>query len=139
MKGQISLEFLLLMSAFISFLLLFTPLISKTFFSGIYALDSVKAKNFSDSFIVSARELNSMSNDSKITLNAKPLLKWKISYKNKKLNVVVLLEKYNKQKTFVSEPLNTIPFSEINLNEKTVFVLTKTEKGILVKSNKNFN
>ncbi|MBU2100347.1 hypothetical protein KKG83_01810 [Candidatus Micrarchaeota archaeon] len=129
MKAQISLELLLLMSVFFSVLLLFSPLISKTFYSGIYSLDVIKAKSFSDSFSVAVKELNSMSNDSKITVTAKPLTKWKVSSEENFLKITVFLEKYEKEKTFSEKQLNLLSF-EAFFSEETVFILTKTEKGI---------
>jgi len=135
MKGQVSLELILLMSVFFSVLLLFMPLISKTFFLGIYALDSLKAKDFSDSFTVSVTELNSMSNESSIKLTAEPSLEWEINAEENKLTVEILSEECSKKKTFVSEQFNLIPF-EKTLKEKTVFILTKTENGILTEIQK---
>ncbi len=130
-KAQISLELILVMSVFFSVLLLFTPLISKTFFLGIYALDVIKAKNFSDSFSITVNELNSMSNESKIILTAEPLMEWKIKLEQEKL-FLVIIGKQEKQKEFVSEQFNTLPLNEIKIKEKTVFGLTKTEQGILI-------
>jgi len=130
MNAQVSLELILLMSVFFSILLLFTPLIQKTFFLGIYALDVSRAKNFSDSFSVAVQELNSMSNGSKISFTAEPLTEWKIKAEKENLTVKVFLEKYSEEKTFSAEQFNIIPFEELLLKEKTVFVLVKTEKGI---------
>lgn len=135
-KAQVSLELILVMSVFFSVLLLFIPLISKTLFLGIYALDVSRAKSFSDSLEVSVRELNSMSEDSKITLNANPLLEWKIRAEEKEINLKVLLKKYEKEKELTSNAFNLIPFSETLIKEKTAFILTKTEKGVLVEIQK---
>jgi len=135
-NAQVSLELMLLMSVFFSVLLLFAPLISKTFFLGIYALDSARAKNFSDSFTVAVTELNSMSNESKIQLTAKPLLEWKIRMKDQILNIDVVLSKYKKINSFSSQQFNIIPFQELSLNAETVFILSKTEKGILIEIQK---
>ncbi len=135
-KAQVSLELILLMSVFFSILLLFTPLIQKTFFLGIYVLDVSRAKNFSDSFSVAVQELNAMSNGSKISVTAEPLTEWKIKTEKEKLTVKVFLEKYSKEKTFSSEQFNIIPFEEFSLKEKTLFVLTKTEKGVKIEIQK---
>jgi len=135
-NAQASLELILLMSVFFSVLLLFIPLISKTLFLGIFALDASKAKAFSDSIEVSVRELNSMSEESKIALTANPSLKWKIKSDQQQTTITVLLEKYNKEKTFTSKTFNAIPFPELLIEEKTLFFLTKTDKGILIEIQK---
>jgi hypothetical protein len=134
-KAQASLELILVMSIFFSVLLLFSPLIIKTLFLGIYALDVSRAKSFSDSFTVGVRQLNSMSNTSRITITAKPLLRWKIKALKEKSEVTVFLEKYEKEKTFSEKQLNLVPF-EVSLSKETVFVLTKTEKGVVVEIQK---
>ncbi|MFH1663683.1 MAG: hypothetical protein ABH986_02655 [archaeon] len=130
MKAQASLELILLMSVFFSVMLLFTPVISKTFFLGIYALDALKAKDFSDSFSAASAELNSMSTESSLSITAEPLLEWRVKADSNSLEATVLLEKYGKKKTFFSGQFNLVPF-EHSFSEKTVFVLTKTEQGIL--------
>ncbi|PIN99283.1 MAG: hypothetical protein COT90_00195 [Candidatus Diapherotrites archaeon CG10_big_fil_rev_8_21_14_0_10_31_34] len=135
-KGQVSLELILVMSVFFSVLLLFIPLISKTFFLGSYVLDVSRAKSFSDSLEISVRELNSMSKDSKITLTANPLLEWKIKSEEQQTTITVLLKKYAKEKPFTSNTFNLIPFSELEITKKTVFVLTKTDKGVLAEIQK---
>jgi hypothetical protein len=135
-KGQASLELILLTSVFFSVLLLFMPLISKAFFLGLYSLDVLRAKTFSESFTASVLELNSMSQESVIEVAAEPLLEWNVKLKGKKLQVNVILKNYGKQKTFTESQFNVVPFNEITVKNRTVFILTKTEKGILVETKK---
>jgi len=77
-----------------------------------------------------------MSKDSKITLTANPLLEWKIKSEEQQTTITVLLKKYAKEKPFTSNTFNLIPFSELEITKKTVFVLTKTDKGVLAEIQK---
>ncbi len=134
-NAQISLELILITAAFFSFLLLFLPLIQKTLFLGLFALDVSNAKAFCNSVEVSARELNSMSSGSKITLTAKPLNEWIIKSDKNKFFLAVYSENYNKEKIFSFDSFNLF-FDEFSFSEETVFVLTKTEKLVLLEIQK---
>jgi len=136
-EAQVSLELILVMSVFFSVMLLFVPLVSKTFFLGIYSMDVSRAKSFSDSIEVSAAELNSMSNGSKIILSAQPLTEWRIECRNGKTFLKVIMEKYGGEKELISETFALADFSRISFKEKTLFSLTKTEKGVLLAVERN--
>lgn len=122
MKAQVSLEYLLVLLAFFGAFALLLPFYSAAFSAGIFALDSMNAKRFSESIQDSVSKLIVLGNGSSIQISADPSLEWKIF--SEKNELFIALESNGVQKSFSVSFPNEINFSE------TVF---SSEKGFLIK------
>ena len=67
MRGQISLEYMIVLSALFSVILVFMPMISETYDAGLFAVDVLNAKQFSNDFSNSLSELNFFSDGARKT------------------------------------------------------------------------
>ena len=118
-KAQVSLEYLLLLGAFFSFLLLFFPLLQQTYYAGIFAFDVRAAQSFSDSFQSSVREFSVLGDGSKRILEASPATEWKIEAEKNILKIEIFQEKLKKKKEIKRELVH--PVSPINFSAKKPF------------------
>ncbi len=138
-KGQISLEFLILIAAFLSAMLLFVPIANKAYNLGIFGIESAKAKNFTKELKQKIEEMNFLGNNSRIEIAANPATEWIVSIENKKIKIKIKNDFLEEEKTIEEEfkiEIEPLKIEKI-LNSKTIFALEKANNKIWLKSIEN--
>lgn len=131
-KGQLSLEYLIILVSFFSVLFLFTPIIFKTYYNGTY---SIKLRNAEETLNLIEGEINSLkefepNSRKKISLNNKE--KIEISVKFNSIEIDVKSEELEEEKK-ITRKIN-YPLKEIQLilNTNSKITLIKEKKSISV-------
>lgn len=132
-KSQVSLEYILVFSAFLSILLLFLPLYSNIYDIALFALDVKQAKAFSQDIDFSVRELTVLAEGSERNLSIKPLLEWRIESKSDYFQITIKSKELEREET-IKTPLNSkIILYPITIKEETNLKLKKEKEIISVK------
>jgi len=126
LRAQISLEFLLLLLAFLACFALLLPFYSSAYNAGIFALDSMNAKRFADSVKNSVEQLRFLGNGSSIEKTANPSLQWKIFSEKNTLFVSVKSASLGKEKIFSVIFPNEISFRETEFDSEKSFLVKKS-------------
>lgn len=130
-----SLEYLLLLAAFFSVLLLMLPLIQRTYALALFGFDARQALSFSKQFSESVKQLSILSDGSALTLEINPMHEWRVAASGKKLAVEVSSKNLEKTKTIETELIADVSDFENNFSEKTTFLLKKRNGALVVNSN----
>lgn len=132
-KGQLSLEYLLLVSALLSTLALMVPYAFSLYQQALFATDVRNAKAFLLELSFSLSDLQVFENNSKTVVHASPLNFWSLSISQGKAVLSVESKEVGKTKTLESE----IPFQnlEFQASFSTGFslMLEKNQGSILIK------
>ncbi|MBU1120442.1 MAG: hypothetical protein ABIE23_00855 [archaeon] len=129
-KSQVSLEYLVVFSAFLSVLLLFLPLYSNLYNIALFALDVKQAKTFSQDIDFAVRELTVLAEGSEKTLTIKPLLEWQIESKANQFHVTIKSKELEREETIKTSLNSTLILYPITINKETSLQLKK-EKGMV--------
>lgn len=132
-KAQLSLEYLLLLSAFFSVLLLLMPLVQKTYALALFGFDVRQAVSFSKEFAETVAQLSVLSDNSSLSIEARPLHEWAVSAKGKKFAVSVRSESLGKTKTIETTLVSDLFFEKV-FSEKTTLVLRKENALLAIDS-----
>ncbi len=133
-KAQLSLEFLLVISAFFAVLALFVPLLNHLQELGVYSLDVRNAESFAFSMQAKIDAMLLLGDGSSMPISAKPLRRWVLSSREKSLLVTVENTYLDSHKTFEVEFPNKIFLNRTVLGEETVFVIRKQESKVLLEN-----
>ncbi|GEM_PF-2495012 len=134
-RAQLSLEYLLLLAAFFSVLLLMLPLIQRAYALALFGFDARQAESFSRDFAQKARQLSILSENSVLSIEIQPLQEWQISASGKKLVVSFGSKQLGKTKTIETELFADFALFEKTASGKTVLVLEKKGGLLVVNSN----
>lgn len=132
MRAQISLEYMIILSALFSVILVFMPMISETYDAGLFAVDVLNAKNFSNNFANSLSELNFFSDGARKTFEINPLNIWEIECKDRVLKITITNPELSNEKVIS----HTIPDNitcALTISEKTKITIEKQFSKISVK------
>lgn len=132
-KAQLSLEYLLLLSAFFSVLLLLMPLIQQSYALALFGLDARQAVSFSKEFSETVAQLSVLADGSSLSIDAAPLGEWVVFARGKKLVVSIYSESLEKTKTIDATLVSNV-FFEKTFSEKTTIVLKKENSGLAIDS-----
>ncbi len=134
-KGQLSLEYLILLAAFLSFLLFLLPYLNTIYHLGIFSADVKNAENFLQSFANSASSLSILGEGLEQSISARILTGWEIYAEGNELFVVVRSSELDKTKQ-LSTALNTeISMPRLEKEGELDLKLIKNGSSILVESN----
>ena len=130
-RAQLSLEYLLLLAAFFSCLLLFLPLLQKSYAAALFGIDARNASFFSESLAQASRELSVLGEGTAVSIGINPLNPWQISVQGNRLLVSVSSGVLGKTKEFSAElSMPAASFSK-EFSEKAALKVSKTS-GLLV-------
>ncbi|MBN2067423.1 MAG: hypothetical protein JW744_03075 [Candidatus Diapherotrites archaeon] len=130
-RGQLSLEYLLLLLAAASVFAAILPLLSGVFSLGVFALDSVQAGQFSSHLQEIVNEMQFQADGSCISLSARPFGKWRFTQEERALLIYALGPDGNEKEFTVSFP-NDFAFQEKVLESEAEFVLRRDSGRILL-------
>ena len=129
-RAQLSLEYMLLLAAFFSALLVLMPAIASLHANAVFASDVQNAQNFMNGLESASEKMLILGNGSQLALTAKVLTAWELGISGPKAILKVRSESIGKSKTIEAE-LAT-PFE---LSQKTFTsgfrLLLKNENGKL--------
>ena len=132
MHAQISLEYMIVLAALFSVILVFIPMISETYEAGLFAVDVLNAKTFSNNFSNSLSELNFFSDGAKKRFEINPLNTWEIECKNRVLKITITNSENSNEKVIT----HTIPDNitcTLTISEKTKITIEKKYSKISIK------
>ena len=134
-RAQLSLEYLLLLAAFFSVLLLMMPLIQRAYALALFGFDARQAVSFSKQFSEAVKQLSVLADDSSFSIEISPLHAWSVSAKEKKLVVFFQSKQLEKTKTIEAELV--MPFAEFtkDFDAKSEIVLKKENGALVIYSN----
>lgn len=129
-KAQASLEFLIVLVAFFSLLLLFTPTITKLHYTGLLALEKKKAETFAVSLQQTLKEFSLLANGSKKSLAVKASIPWEISLTGNHLQLELHSRELNKTAALnysLAFPVNSL---QVTCTKECVFEIEKQHNTI---------
>jgi len=129
----LSLEYLLLLSAFFSALLLLMPLVQRSYSLALFGFDSRQAVSFSEEFSETVLQLSILADGSALSIDARPLHEWNIIARGKTLSVSLRSESLGKTKD-IETSLATGVFFEKSFGEKTTIILKKNNGKLTIDS-----
>ncbi len=132
MHAQVSLEYMIVLSALFSVILVFMPMISETYDAGLFEIDVLNAKNFSNNFSNSLSELNFFSDGARKTFEINPLNTWEIECKNQVLKITITNSENSNEKIITSTIPDNITCT-LTISEKTKITIEKQFSKISVK------
>ncbi len=135
-KGQISIEFLILIAAFLSSMLLLVPIANKTYNIGIFGIESAKAKNFAEQFKQKIDEMNFLGNSSRIEITANPSTKWNITINPDGIRIKIKNDYLEEEKTIETKFENEMEFRKIEktIEKNEIFAVGKNNGIIYIES-----
>ena len=133
-KGQLSLEYLLLLLAVLSVFAVLLPLLNTVFELSLFGLDSVNGKRFSFQMQESLAKMSFQADGSITSIEANPFGKWRIHSKGEELFVAVK-GPGEREKLFTILFPNSLQMQETIVEGKTSFLLKKLGGKILLEHN----
>jgi len=130
-NAQVSLEYLLVLLAFLGVFAAMLPFAVSAYHAGIFAIDSASANNFAEQLSSEISDLGVLSENSGKKIIARPFLEWSFHSEKKILFLSVKSTALSREKHFSVSFPNEISFSEKTFSEKTVFLLEKTGSKLL--------
>ena len=134
-RGQVSLEYLIVVGAFLAMLLVFMPLLVQTHHTGLFGIDAVKAEKFTQDFKSAVDELNILGNGSRTKLTANPVDEWSLQISGNKLILTVKSTELERIKKFEVELKNIANQLSKTISSKTTFLLEKSAGKITIRAN----
>lgn len=132
--GQLSLEYLLLLLALLAIFAALLPLMDQTYKAGLFGLDSVNAKRFTQQLQSRVGEMSFQADGSLALIEAQPLEQWRISSSGKTLALDVLGPD-GREKQFVVEFPNELAQTSFILDGAATFALRKASGKIFLEYN----
>src|SRR3989338_5554173 len=127
-RAQLSLEYMLLLAAFFSALLVFMPVIAGLHANAVFASDVQNAQNFMNGLESASEKMLILGSGSQLALTARVLTLWQLNINGTKATLVLTSESAGKSKTFETEL--AVP---LELGQKTFTsgfsMLLKNENG----------
>lgn len=124
-RAQLSLEYLILLAAFFSVLLLVLPLVQRTYALALFGFDVRQALSFSREFAETSKQLSILAEKSSMAIEISALHDWTVHADGKKLLVSISSAELGKTKLIESElALETEKF-EKTFNGQQKLVLRK--------------
>ena len=130
-SGQLSLEYLLLLLALLAVFAALLPLVDQTYKAGLFGLDSVNAKRFTQRLQSHVEEMSFQADGSLALIEAQPLEQWRISSSGKRLSLTVLGPD-GREKAFAVEFPNEPGHADIILDDAATFALRKASGKIFL-------
>ncbi|MBS3057561.1 MAG: hypothetical protein J4415_02930 [Candidatus Diapherotrites archaeon] len=137
-RAQLSLEYMLLLAAFFSALLVFMPVIAGLHANAVFASDVQNAQNFMNGLESASEKMLILGSGSQLALTARVLTLWQLNINGTKATLVLTSESAGKSKTFETEL--AVP---LELDQKTFTsgfsMLLKNENGKITIAYPYFN
>jgi uncharacterized protein (UPF0333 family) len=128
-RGQLSLEYLILLAAVLAVFAMLLPLLSSIYSHGLFALDSINAKQFAVSMQQHVNEMRFQADGAIASFSVKPFNNWGIR-SNAKQFFVAVPDPEGKPKEFAVDFPNEIELQPATLGKEkeTQFTLQKGKK-----------
>ncbi len=131
-KGQASLDYILTLAVFFTFIALLMPYFLNFYHSSMFYFDSIEASNFSQNFHSKVEKLTLLGNDSEFEIEANPLEEWVFEIQKNKL-IIIIKSSFLKKEKILPTVLNQNFFSEKRvMKKKTKILLLKKNNHIVL-------
>jgi len=132
-RGQLSLEYLLLLAVSFSILAFMLPLLQGVYSSALHAMDATNAGRFAASLQQGVDELSFLGDGSKISASPSPFTRWAVYSEGKSLVVSVEGGAYGSARAFRVFFPNDVSFGRVEFSERKGFLLEKESGAIYLK------
>lgn len=132
-RGQLSLEYLLVIASALAVFALLLPLLVQVFQAGVFGLDCVNAGRFSNEMRLAVNEMSFQGSGSVKSIEARPLGEWVVSSEGREFSVLVHGPGGREKAFSISFPNNVFVQRE-TFSASKAFVL-KTESGKVLLEN----
>lgn len=126
-KAQVALEFLLVFGALIAIMLALAPVFSIALSRALQAVDSARAKAFSNELESGLQKLSVFSNGSTIIVIAEPLSEWKLSFKENEAKIST-----NKKEFLIASQIDFAYAIDFSINKRSCIFLKRLANKIYV-------
>ncbi len=133
-RGQLSLEYLILLAAVLAVFAMLLPLLSSIYSHGLFALDSINAKQFAVSMQQHVDEMQFQADGAIASFSVKPFKVWGIRSDAKQF-LVTVPDPEGKPKEFAVNFPNEIELLPATVAKETHFVVQKQSGRILLEYN----
>ena len=133
--GQLSIEYLLLLLALLAVFAALLPLVDQTYKAGLFGLDCVNAKRFTQQLQSHVEEMSFQADGSLALIEVQPLEQWRISPSGKTLALNVLGPGGREKRFAVGFPNELMPTGIVLLDGKATFALRKASGKIFLECN----
>ncbi|MFH1235184.1 MAG: class III signal peptide-containing protein [Candidatus Diapherotrites archaeon] len=133
-KGQLSLEFLLIMAGFVLALAVFAPIALKSAKAALFALEVQRAQDFLSEFKSSASVVSFLADGTVKEVKANALKEWLFEAGNGTAKITVESEALGRKKTLSEKIPACVPEFSKKINGKTALRLEKSGGSVLLSS-----
>jgi hypothetical protein len=133
-KGQLSIEYLLLLAAFLSFIACIIPLFGTIYNIAVFGIDCNAGKDFLNSVASASGELMLFGEGSERTVESKILTFWELKKEGNVLFLAVNNSALGKQKIFSRKVSENIELKKMAFSEKATLKLLRKENSVLIKN-----
>lgn len=128
-KGQISIEYLLVLAAFFSILGMLLPQITAMYASSVLAIETKNAEQFAETLTNTIQKINIYENNSQTILELNPKLEWIIEVSNK---IAITISSESGQENTVEKEIgiSNVNYFELHADKKTKIKIFKQDNYI---------
>ena len=131
-KGQLSIEYLIIIAAFLSALLAVSPFINTTLYLAEFAQDVQNAKLFCNEISAAIEKISLLSDGSEFGISSRIIEEWNISVLDGKVKITVESKKLEKTKSVEAAVSKQLQFVEKFPSGDVKLHITKTNGKISI-------
>jgi len=133
-RAQASIEYLIVLSAFLALLALFTPIAAKIYYSSLFFLDARNAQSFSHEIKSALKQMELLEDGSSKNLSASPLNEWMLSVNGEGIQIKIESAELGKTKILEQkfESQQKIEESEFTLKKNSLITVSKSNNIISI-------
>ncbi len=131
-RGQLSIEYLLLLAAFFSAILVFMPTIASLHANAVFASDMRNAQNFIDQLQNASEKMLVLGSGSQMEVDAQILTSWELGINGAKAILKVESKNIAKSKTLTAELAAPLNFAQKTFNSDFKLVLKNNNGKITI-------
>ncbi|MEW6294800.1 MAG: hypothetical protein AB1467_00710 [Candidatus Diapherotrites archaeon] len=132
--AQASIEYLIVLSAFLALLALFTPIAAKIYYSSLFFLDARNAQSLSHEIKSAVKEMELLEDGSSKSLPANPLNEWRLSVNEEGIQIKIENKESGKTKILGQkfEGQQKIQESQFTLKKGSLVTVSKSSNIISI-------
>ncbi len=134
-RGQISLEYLLVLAAALSITLFLLAPLKAAYLTSLFVLDAKNASSFLDELESSAEQLCILGEGTTRTLRGEPITKWRLENNSPEISLTLESEELEETKTLTAELC--LPTENFSISAEEKFSISLERKNSLISITNN--
>ncbi len=131
-RGQLSIEYLLLLLAVMAVFAFLLPLLNHVYHLALFGFDSANAGRFVQSVDAAVAQMRFLADGSAKTITAYPSIPWTVYAEGKSFTVVVKDSQLAAEKRFVAPFPNAVRLQPRSFSESRDFLIKKSDSEVLI-------